>query len=93
MSVLGAETFALADACDAAIVLQHELKGILKRTLKIRILTDSDTLFKVVIRNAATTEKRLMIDVKAAREAYNQGIIEDVMWIRRDYNLADAMTK
>ena len=34
-----------------------------------------------------------MIDVKAAREAYNQGVIEDVMWIRRDYNLADAMTK
>ena len=34
-----------------------------------------------------------MIDIKAAREAYNQGIIDDIIWIRRQFNLADAMTK
>lgn len=92
-SVLGAETFGMADACDAAIVIQHDMKKILKRTFKIKLLTDSETLFNVVIRNASTTERRLMIDIKAAREAYNEGTINDVVWIRRDYNLADAMTK
>ena len=34
-----------------------------------------------------------MIDVKEAREAYNRGIVEDVIWIGRNFNIADAMTK
>ena len=91
--MLGAETFALADACDAAILIQHDLKSLLNRKVKIKILTDSATLFNVMVRNASTTEKRLMIDIKAAREAYNEDIIDSVTWIRRQYNLADAMTK
>lgn len=41
----------------------------------------------------STTEKQLMINVKDAREAYNDGIIDDVKWIRMNFNLADAMTK
>lgn len=65
----------------------------LKKTLKIQILTDSETLFYVIVRNASTTERRLMIDVQAAREAYNDGIIDDIIWIERKYNLADAMTE
>ena len=92
-SVLGAETFGMADACDASIVLQHDIKKITGRNMKIRILTDSETLFNVVIKNASTKEKRLMIDIKAARQAYNEGIISDIIWARRDYNLGDAMTK
>lgn len=61
------------------------------------MLTDSETSFNVIIRNVPTTEKRLMINIKAAREAYNEGIVENIIWIRRNYNLsdalADAMTK
>lgn len=34
-----------------------------------------------------------MIDVKDEREAYNEGIIDDVMCIRMKFNLADEMTK
>lgn len=34
-----------------------------------------------------------MIDVKAEREALNDGIIGGMIWIRRKYNLGDAMTK
>lgn len=33
------------------------------------------------------------MDVKAAREAYNDETIDDIVWIRRKYNLAGAMTK
>lgn len=91
--VLGAGTFALADACNTAIVIQHELKNIIGRSLKIKILTDSETFFNAIIRNASTIKRRLIIDVKAAREAYNCVIVEDVIWIRRNYILEDAMTK
>ena len=91
--MLGAERFGLADACDAAITMQNDIRQMLNRTLKKEVLTDSETLFNVITRNKAAKEKRLIIDIEWAREAYNKGIIEDIKWIRREYNLGDAMTK
>lgn len=61
--------------------------------MKITIVTDSATLFNVMIKNAPTTEMRKMIDIKAAREAHNEDIIDDIIWKRRKYNVAEAMTK
>lgn len=92
-SALGADKFGLADACDASILIRQDLRLILKQTLKILILTDSERLFSVIICSGQTTEKRLMIDIKAAREAYNEVIGDNIIWIRRNYNLVDAMTK
>lgn len=89
---MGAETFGSADACDYDIVIQHDLKETLGKNLKIELLKDSDTLFNLIIWNESTTEKRLMIDVKAEREAYNDGIINDILWIRTQHRV-DAMTK
>lgn len=34
-----------------------------------------------------------MIYVKAARKAYNNGIIDYLIFIRRKHNLSDALTK
>ena len=34
-----------------------------------------------------------MIDIKTERDAYKEGIINDVLWNRIEYNLADAVTK
>lgn len=34
-----------------------------------------------------------MIDVNSAREAHNDGIIDDIVWIRREFNMAVEMTK
>lgn len=34
-SVLGAETFRLSDACDSAIIIQHDLKKMFGKALKI----------------------------------------------------------
>lgn len=92
-SVLGTESVGLTDACLSAIVIHHGLRPMVRKTLKLQVLTDSEMLFNVIITDASTTAKRLMIDVKAGREAYNEGIIDDVIWVRRKYNLADAMTK
>lgn len=38
-------------------------------------------------------ERRLMVDIKATREAYNEVIVNADLWISRYYNLADAMAK
>lgn len=34
-----------------------------------------------------------MIEIKAAIEACNDGIIDDIIWIRRKFNLAGVMKK
>lgn len=61
--------------------------------MKTKILTGSETIFNVIIRNASTIERRLMVDIKATSEAHNEGTINDVMRIIRDQNLEDSMTK
>lgn len=65
----------------------------LHNTIKMPILTDSAILFNDLIWNWNRTEKRLVIDINDAWEPYNYGIIDDIIWIHRKFNLADAMTK
>lgn len=72
-----AETFAQADACDAANLLKHDLKSVLNKTLEMALLTDSATLLNVMIRNAPSTQELLMSDIKAALEAYNDEMIDE----------------
>lgn len=56
ISVLVAERFGLADACDAEIIVQHDLKSMLKKILKITMLIDSATLFNDLIGNGNPME-------------------------------------
>lgn len=51
-SVLGTEIFVIDNLCHAAIVIKHDLIKILKTKLEIKVLTDSEVLFNVVIRDA-----------------------------------------
>lgn len=92
-SVLGGETYAFADGFDFAFTLRHDIENILGRKLSITMLTDSESLFKVIIKASTTTERRLMIDIRATREAYVREEINDVGWISSEDNIADAMTK
>lgn len=56
-SVFVVEVVALANACNTAIPVNHELKRILKKTPYITVLIDSVTLFNVMIKNTPTTEQ------------------------------------
>lgn len=72
--------------------IKNDRRLILKTTLKITIPTDGTTLFNVLIRTNSTTEKCLLIDLNAAIETYNDGIIDDIIWIHRKCNLAGTIT-
>lgn len=93
ISVLGAETLGLADACDESISLKRYVKKITGQSINIKLLTDNETVFNFIIRSASTTKRRLMINIKAARQAYNEVTINDLIWIKRYYNLEDDMKK
>lgn len=57
------------------------------------MLTDSNSLFKVIVKSSTTTERRLMIDVSATRAAYECCEINIVGWIKSTHNVADGLTK
>lgn len=57
------------------------------------MLTYSLSIFKVIVKSTITTEKRILIDIRAAREAYERWEICDVGWFLSEDNIADLMTK
>ena len=92
-SVLAGETYAFVDGFDMAYTLRHDLRNIISKDIPLTLVTDSESLFKVIVKSTTTTERRLMIDVKVAREAYARHDISDVGWLRSHNNPADGLTK
>lgn len=68
-SVLGSETFVMTDSCVAEIVIQHDLIKILKKKLKIKLLTDSENLFNIQVSNSSTMERRPLIDAARVKNS------------------------
>ena len=92
-SVLGAEIYAFADAFDYAYVIRHDLEEIMEQKVPLQMLTDSRSLFDVIVKNSTTSERRLMIDIKDVRESYEHQLISNVGFVRSEDNPADAFTK
>lgn len=90
---MAAETEALVNAADSFILLQHDLYSITGRKFKVTLLTYSKSLFDVIAKGSDTSKKRLMIYIAATRQAYDQESINELGWIRRNYNVSDSITK
>jgi hypothetical protein len=88
--VLGGEVMAFSDGIDMAVTLKHDVERMICRSIPIHAFTDSLSLFDVISRSTTTTEKRLMIDITAAKEAYKEGTIDIIGFIRTKFNPADA---
>lgn len=84
---------ALADGFDMAYMIKHDLEKMTKTRIPLHILTDSLSLFDVITKASSTTEKRLMIDLKCTKDAYEKKEIEMLGFVRTQYNPADCLTK
>lgn len=58
---------------DVGFVLRVELERLLKRPVRLELLTDSQQVFCAIANARRTTEKRTMLDLAAAREGYDRG--------------------
>ena len=92
-SAMTAEVIAFSDMVDAAITLARELENLLGRPVHLQLHTDSKCLFDVISKGSRTAEKRLMLDIAAAREAFRVEDITDICLVRSDDNIADGLTK
>lgn len=92
-SAMAAEVIAFSDMFDAAHTLASELQTLTSRITPLQLFTDNKSLFDTISRGSRTSEKRLMLDVFAAREGYKTGLISDIGFVRSQFNLADGLTK
>ena len=69
-SVLAAEVTAFADLFDDAYALRLQFEHALGRSLPMQLMTDSKSLFDIISKGSRTSEKRIMFDIHAARQAY-----------------------
>lgn len=92
-SIMGGETYAFMEAFDAVYSLKDDLAALLDRKLEIRMMTDSKQLFDAITRGRRTTERRLSIDITAARDAYQRFEIDTICLIAGEHNPADALSK
>ena len=90
---MAGEVFAFSAVFDQAYVTRHDLQVVLNTTIGLTMYTDSKQLFDVITKAAHTTEKSLMVEIMAAREAYNRHEISNVGLVSGDSNPADGLTK
>ena len=90
---MAAETLAFVDGFDNAYLIRHDLERMLGRDIPLLMLTDCKLLFDALTRARYTTERRLMVDIASAREAYLDRTISNVGLIRSEFNPADGLTK
>ncbi|KAI0997669.1 hypothetical protein K3495_g10521 [Podosphaera aphanis] len=61
--------------------------------IPIVVCTDSLSLYECMVKLDTTKEKRLMIDIMAIRQSYEQRKLSEIRWFNGCDNPADSMTK
>ena len=92
-STTAAEALAFANGFDISYAIQADLGRILRTEPPIVIITDSEILFNILTRRRLTTERRMMVDLLATRNAYANQEISNILLIPSEFNPADALTK
>jgi len=90
---MAGELYAFTAAFDEAYMLRYDLERFYDRHIPLAVLTDSKKLFDVMTRGSHPTEKRPLIDVAAAREAYGRRELSNVGLVASANNPADGLTK
>lgn len=92
-SALAAETFALAAGVDEAIIIKDDISKMLNKNIPLAVIIDSETLFNLFTGASDHTEKRLLTEIRSARENIADQTINEFGWCKPNYMVADAMTK
>jgi len=96
-SVLASEIYGMVSGFDIGYVIANTLATITKRLnlprIPLILCTDSFSLYQCIVQLGTTTEKRLMIDIIALRQSYENREVDEIRWIHGQDNPADAMTK
>lgn len=88
-SGLDADIFAFAEASDVAVMLRYDEREIFRRDLPLCVLNGRSNHFLFVVNSTTTTEKWMILDLHAPREAF----ITEIGWIGRELYIDDSLLK
>ena len=94
-STLAAETLAMVEAAESAILLSHILGEIIhgsKQTVPIKCFTDNKSLYDTSNTTKTLLDKRLRVDMSSLREMCDDGTIT-LQWIEKSEQISDVLTK
>ena len=66
--MLSAEVIALAGLVDDALGIRKQLEFILKLSMALHMLTDSNNLLKIISKGSFKNEKRIILEIYVADE-------------------------
>ncbi len=66
---MASEVISCSDMFDVWYTLRTELSNTFALKIPLILLTDSNSLFDVISKGTRTSEKRMMLDIAAARDA------------------------
>jgi hypothetical protein len=90
---MASEVCAFAEAFDAAFALKHSLEKLLKRQIRLQLLTHSKQLFDAISHSTQTKEKRILIDITSSKLSFERHEISDLGLVAGRDMLADCFTK
>lgn len=90
---MAGEASAFIDGFDHAFLISRDLDMLLSKRLSISMYTDSKQLFDAMTRGKHTSERRLMIEIMAVRQAYRKLEIAGVALVSGDTNPAEGLSK
>jgi hypothetical protein len=73
--------------------MKHSLEKLLKRQIRLQMLTDSKQLLDAISHSTQTKEKRLLIDIAASKQSFERHEISDLGLVAERDMLADCLTK
>ena len=92
-STLCAETIALMNALEDALLCKSILMEILGLKIPIFALSDSRSLVETVYSTKVPNDKRLMVEIASLRELIENAEVRELRWVSSSLQLADALTK
>ena len=91
-SISSAEVVAFADLFDNTFAIRSQLEQVTSGAVPMH-LTDSNSMFDIISKGSQTSEKRIMLDIHAARQAYRNQEISNIGFVKSSPNIADGLTK
>ena len=86
-SAMTGEVIAFGDMFEVAVTLTEDLCSILRHNVPLELLTDSKAMLDVISKGFKTSEKRLMLDIAAARDGFRDKSISDIGFVLSKQNL------
>src|SRR5215469_9827209 len=93
-STLDAEAVGLKEAGDAAWLIKNVYEDITGKTgINIKIYTDSRNLKEAISSSHLVSDRGLRVEMAYIKQRIKRGEIKEVIWLRKEEQVADCMTK